>query len=404
MFRNILLLFAVLNSFHSLMSQEIIEVVFRNGEIYQEQISKKQLKYSADSIHLFIKNESRYYSPAEIQGIKTKNLNLYSDSVLTRDKGLSLHFIEPLVKGNMSLYQSYDKRGKRIFYLQKKDSLIHQIPEKFYKGYIHLMFADCRSLNLEMNDKSLDRFQYKLSNWIELVMYYNECQGEALNTTIYREPAYKFRNYLTAGISTSAFGMNVPPYNKETISLGYSPLAGIVTGIEYFNFFGFFAAANFRHYGGKGEFITTGRRLVELPDYTKAIIEVDVDVDLKYSMYVLELPLYMKANLFPSGKISPYIEFGPMINSIFINKSRALAIDNYIIPGTYDDKIYFNEFNVGVYLNAGLGFQWMNRNFALNFTYTNLNYKSQPIYNYGLSNDDAITRINNYAVSLRMRL
>ena len=404
MFRNILLLVALLNSFHSLMSQEIIKVVFQNGEFYKEEISKKNLKYTTDSIYLNIRNESRYYSPAEIQRINTKNLNLFSDSVLTRDKGITMHFMEPLVTGNMSLYQSYDIRGKRTFYLQKKDSLIYHIPEKYYKGYIHLMFADCESLNLEMNDKTLDRFQYKLSNWIELVLYYNECQGEGINTIIHREPAYKFQHYLIAGISTSAFGLNVPPYSKETINHGYSPMAGIVTGIEYFNFFGIYTAANFRHYGGKSEFMTAGKRLVELPNFTKTMVDVDVDVNLKYSLYVMELPVYVRTNLFPSGKISPYVEFGPMITTIFLNKSRAVALDNYIMPGTYDDKIYFNEFNAGVYLNAGLEFLWMNKNMGLNFTYTNLNYKSQPIYNYGLSNDDAITKINNFAVSFRIKL
>ena len=398
----IFFLFIFFSNIQITYAQESVEIIFFNGDTIKEQLNARKLKYSKDSIFLNTKSLSGFFSPNEIKQLKTNNLNLQSASVLIRNKEVGTEFIEPIITGYISLYQSYRKNGRKLFYLQKGDSAIYQIPKKYYKGYVNLMFSDCNSLNIEMNDTSMNRFDNKLSDWHELVSAYNECKGFANNTIVYKEPIIKSRNFIAAGISTSAFYINTLPYSLHNFSPKFSPYAGINFGFEYFERIGIFIAGNLRYYGSESGFVAKGNRIEIITPLANNIHKVNVDVNLKYSLLALEIPLFVKIKLFTLKKKSPYFEFGSLMSSVLINKSRALAIDDYIYPGIYDDKIRFDRFNLGKYIGGGIDFPLNNRSFSANFTYINMKYASQPIYSYGFSDFNATTFIYNYCLGIRM--
>ncbi len=128
-------------------SQEFAEIILFNGDTIKEQLISRKIKYSKDSIFLHFNPFKRYACPDEITRLKTTDLHLISAKIISRNNDIVAEFIEPLIAGFISLYQSYDSNGKKLFYLQKEDSFIYHIPDKFFKGYILLFFFSIFALS-----------------------------------------------------------------------------------------------------------------------------------------------------------------------------------------------------------------------------------------------------------------
>lgn len=396
-----LLFFTLLQNINS---QKKIDIIYNDGITQSIEATGKRLKYSKDGISLSINRKTVKYTPSEIQQVRSGEFKLISSKIHNQNGDSVYEFLEPLLSGYISLYRSYDNKGKKLFYLQVKDSVIQFIPKKYFKFYINYLFSDCNSLNIQMDEKSFQRFEYKLDDWLHLVNIYNKCKGFGDGTVMHKDPVFKYESFLSLGGSSSFININKKPYTAVNFNNKYTPYAGFGFGVECFDFLGLNFSANFHNYQSDAHFTARGARLVWISSWQHTSIPVNVDVNLKYSLIAMELPLFIRARVFSSKKIYPYLECGPVVSTILSNKSVATAVDDYVDQGSYKDKIYFDKFNPALYFGGGMGFKINNRNYNVNFGLTRIRFNSQPIHNYGFSGDGTYTFNDNFNISIRMKL
>ncbi|MCF8372939.1 MAG: PorT family protein [Bacteroidales bacterium] len=379
---------------------------FSDDKTNEYQLDKNKLTYSADSVVLEKDGLTRYFYPSEIKSIKTDKLLLVSKDV-SKNGDIKRQLLEPIIEGTISLYQSRVHKGEVCYYLQKGDSIIYALPKKYFVGFINLLFADCEELNITMAPESMNKYKYNLRSFFELVHTYNGCFDPNAETVIYKVPKVKFKSYLTAGIAIPFIKIDSYPYKNQEFSKIPSPYFGGAMGFEYFKTIGLYIGVDYSKIRSKSSFTATGVRFnSELEQ-----IDVDVDIDLDYSFHLLKLPFTLQIKTFPSKRISPFFEIGASANAIFLNKSTAIADDDYTQGVGYTSEIFLNDLNISKFFNVGLEFKKYKKPFSLNFGMTNTKYSSTPITNYGFSVDmfkldDARPQlvINQFVISLRMFL
>lgn len=360
--------------------QEKITVQFSNKEIVEIQKNKKKFDYSNERVFLEIDSNRRYYVAKEIDYVKTSDFTIIS-SMVYRDKIFNIELLQPIAHGLMSLYQSKYVDGKACFYFQKADSTIYAIPEKHFRNYIIAMFSDCDKLDIRMNEESLSKYSYNANNLSELVCLYNKFMKPDSVTDIKRIPTVKLKTYAEFGLVSTMTEMNTLPYKSQDFSPKYSPKLGFHIGFEYFNRFVIYGGINYSQIGGNSDFTTKGLRLND----AKELMLVNVNVQLDYSLYCLEVPLTLRIKPFHFHNITPFIELGPKYFIIFKEGSEVIADDDYKEGIDYLNKEKLSTFNIGKFLNVGVEISKHKRAGAINLGISDVEYLSHPITAYSFS-------------------
>ncbi len=387
----------VLFIFSNANAQVDITVQFSSNELVEYHSSNKSILYSYDSVFLEIKGKGRYYYPEEIESIKANDLFLVTKNV-RRAKVYKKEFVEQVIEGYMSLYKSKNTEGKLCLYLQKEDSMIYYIPEKYFKGYINSLFSDCEKLNIEMEKKSLQRFTYKLYTFYELVSFYNNCMDKDSKSITFKEPKILFNKYVAFGATTSTIKTSLYPFDGQNYSLKLSPHFGVAMGYLYSNRLGFFIGLNYSKIHSTSMFTTIGTRF----DENNSIILANVDIDLGISFHLVEVPLSLYIQPVQFKHLKPYIEFGPRLDVLFMDTSKVTADDDYTEGINYKYDIRFDMLTLAKFINLGIETTKFNKKFNLNFGISNSRYGFIPMTSYGFHKQNSNISFTKYLLSLRM--
>ena len=376
-----------------------ITVKFPGKELIEYPSGKRTIDYSYDSVYLKINGEERYYYPEEIEYIKTDELYLIS-KIVHRNTENKKEFIQPIIKGFISLYQSRNLKGEKCFYLQKGDSTIYSISKNFYKGYIYTLFSDCEKLHLTMEKESLDNIGYNLSDIFDLVTRYNKYMEPDSVSVVYKEPSLLFKKYFLLGSTITTIKLDGYPYAGQKFTINPAPYIGFNFGLDYLDRYGFTLGLNYTYIKSKSGFTAKGSRFND----KQMPIVVDVDINLDFSLHCLEFPIALYFKPFKFKNVSPYIETGAMLNFIIKNGSGVTADDNYKPVIDYTDVVRLNTFNITEFLNVGTEISKFSRTIRLNLGISNLAFLSNPITSYTFDSFKTKIKFNQYSFSLRIFL
>jgi hypothetical protein len=283
------------------------------------------------------------FTPLEVKEYGFKNGRAYVSKELQVQGVSKSVFLERLAKGKTSLYY-YCSEGNAMFYLEKPDGKLYEIPEyndegKSYKQLIKDLTNDCEGVN-----GYVQYLSYRKKSMANLLSRYENCA---------QRPFPHFRYGLNLGYNFTM--LNIPTgFTNQTFE-------GFDFKYETGSSIGLFVDNPIKNsdftYHGEIEYSKSGFSYSDYGPFG--------GYDFVSNIHSLKLPLLVRYT-YPSNHISPFVDVGGAITYNFINKSflyQSTISGNMVDIAIVNGPGYIGDMQFGYSCGAGFEFKLITKQF-----------------------------------------
>ncbi|SDL06060.1 Outer membrane protein beta-barrel domain-containing protein [Catalinimonas alkaloidigena] len=114
------------------------------------------------------------YTPEEIRGFVIEQDRVYTAQPVHHAKGVTTRFLQEIVVGRVTLYETQLASLKSVYAIGNGDSVVALPNDRKFHGTLNTIFSDCAALRLN-NLEAQKKYRYDLRTLTRLVTDYTAC-------------------------------------------------------------------------------------------------------------------------------------------------------------------------------------------------------------------------------------